>query len=191
MMAEDLLTVEAEAHLGMLLQELGTGARACAGSGAPAATLIFIMSATEFLSLYYQGSRRPAGDHGTKAFNRFLCRFFPRFNHDSRDDRGHCKRIRIPLLREGGKAFKRLNLASALIHLFHRGVVEDLVAPSGPASPCVIVPAGRWGFQIQVASFHKDFQEALILYGESARSDPQVARCFLRRYRHLHGWTIS
>jgi hypothetical protein len=184
-----LLTEGAEAHLSRMLNDLGKAARASVHSGAPVGTLLFILSASEFLSLYYQGSRRPAGDRGTRAFNRFLCRFFPRFNHDARNPQGRYFRIRIPLLREGGKAQNRMKLPAALIHLFRRGFIEDLVAPSGSDSRCVVIPAGRWGFQIRINVFHEDFQHTLEQYGASVRSEPQVAQCFQRRFQHLYGWT--
>lgn len=183
-----LLTAGAEAHLRKLLREFALGAKACAQSDSPVATLLFILSSTEFLSLYYLGSRRPADARGTKGFNRFLSRYFPRFNRDARDSQGHFLRVRIPLLKEGGKAKKRLKIPAALIHLFHRGVLEDLVAPHEheTESRCVIIPAGRWGFQVRVDTFHQDFQDTLTAYGESTQSDPQLARNFLRRFQHLH-----
>jgi len=177
-------------HLARLLQELGSGARACLNSGAPVAALLFILASTEFLSLYYVGSRRPASALGTRGFERFLCHYFPRFNRAARDPRGRLLRVRIPLLREGGKAFKRLKLPAAVIHLYRKGVVEDLAAPRAEGSSCVIIPAGRWGFQLRVDLLHEDFQDALRAYALELEGDTPLSRLFLKRFFHLHGWQL-
>jgi hypothetical protein len=182
-----MLPSEAERALEAWLQDLERGARACIGVDAPVAVLLFILSSTEFLSLYYAGSRRTADTRGTRAFSQFLARYFTRFNRDARDPKGHLHRVRIPVSREGGKASRRLRLPAALIHLYRRGVIQALIAPPGPDRRCVITPAGRWGFQIRVEVLHEDFQEALKGYWRDVHSDTLLAERFLTRFYHLHG----
>jgi hypothetical protein len=180
--------IAAEAHLEDLLRDLERGARACDPSASPFSTLLFILSSTEFLSLYYDGSRRPAGAHGSRAFQAFLTRYFPRLNEAARNPEGQYRRVCIPLLREGGKASKRLRLPAAIVHLFHRGVLEDLVAPqSSPDAPCLTLQIGRWGFQVQTGLLLRDFLDTLQSFREDVRKDLMVSHRFLRRFNHLHG----
>lgn len=185
-----MLGEEVKAHLDAMTDELSRAAQACASHGTPFGTLLFIMASSEFLALYLVGSRRPAGARGTKALYRFISGYFPRFNKDARDERGRFIRIRVPLLRQGGKAVKRLRVSHALIHLYKRGVLEDLVAPPSADGRCLLMGVGRWGFQIQVDRFHEDFQEALQGFKTGVLSDPLLAQSYVRRFRHLHGWTL-
>lgn len=182
-----MLSHEAQRSLKGWLQELERGAKACAQAEAPVATLLFILHSIEFLSVYYVGSRGSATTRGTKAFYQFLSRYFTRFNRDARDADGHLLRVRIPVSREMGKASKRLRLPTALVHLYHRGIIEGLVAPPGAEPRCVITPAGRWGFQIRVDLFYQDFLDALRGYWKDVQSDPLLAQRFHRRFSHLHG----
>lgn len=186
-----MLEEQAIEHLNALTEELGRGAEACALHGTAFSTLLFIMASSEFLSLYLVGSRRPAGARGNRALFRFLSAYFPRFNKDARDERGNLLRVRIPLGEKGGKAFKRLRIPHAMIHLYKRGVLEDLIAPPSAPQRCVVTGVGRWGFQIQVNCLHDDFQEALQRYRAAVMSDPLLEQRYLRRFRHLHGWVAS
>jgi hypothetical protein len=172
------------------MRELGSGAEACLMAGAPMATLMFILDSSKLLSLYYVGSRRGANDRGSRALYQFLSRYFPRFNRSARDSSGRLLQVRIPLLRQGGKAFKRLKISSALIALFHRGVLEELVAPSTSETRCVLTSIGRWGFQINVPIFHEDFQEAIAAYEKDVNSDECIQQCYTRRFNHLYGWDL-
>ncbi len=181
-----MLGEEAKAHLDALI-----GAEACALHATPLCTLLFIMASSEFLSLYLVGSRRPAGPRGSRALYRFLSAYFPRFNEAARDERGHLLRVRVPLGKMGGKAFKRLRIPHAMIHLYKRGVLEDLVAPPSAPQRCIVTGVGRWGFQIQVSCLHDDFQVALRRYRAAVLSDPLLQQCYLRRFRHLHGMGAS
>ena len=183
-----MLNAEEKKHLVKLVKELIDGADACASKATPLCTVLFILTSVNFISLYFAGSRRHAGSGGSRAFHQFLCRYFSRFARDSKDDRGRFRKIRIPLLREGGKAYKTLKVPSALIHLYQRGVLEDLIAGEGINEPCVVTESGRWGFQIHAAPFLQDFKEALLAYEKDVIDDPLYTQRFLQRYRHIHGW---
>lgn len=176
------------AHLQQLMEQLRRGAHACLCAEAPAAALLFILSASELLALYRAGSRRAAGHRGSRALRDFLSSYFPRFNNAAKDSQGHYLRVRIPLLRENGKAVKRLKLPSALIHLFRRGVIEDLVSPLDmPQDRCVIMGQGKWGFLIQPFLFEQDFRDSMDLFFEEVRGNPAIQARFMRRFNHLHG----
>ena len=183
-----MLSAEEKKHLEMLVDELIDGAEACASKATPLSTILFILTSVNFMALYFSGSRRHAGSGGSRAFYQFLCRYFSRFTRDAKDDRGRFRRIRIPLLREGGKAYKTLKVPSALIHLYQRGVLEDLIAGEGRNEPCVVMQSGRWGFQIHATPFLEDFKEALRAYKKDVMDDPLYTQRFLQRYRHIHGW---
>jgi hypothetical protein len=183
-----MLDAQALVYLESLVEDLKRGSSACLGSGGPAATLLFILSASELLALYHAGSRRTAGQRGSRALLDFLTGYFPRFNSAARNQEGHYFRVRIPLLREQGKAVKRLKLPAALVHLFRRGVVQELVAtPQSQAGPCVILGQGRWGFLIQPAVFEQDFRDSMAAFLADVQQNPACAARFLRRFRHLHG----
>ncbi len=183
-----MLMARALAHLQGLMEEFRKGASACLSSKAPAATLLFILSASEFLALYRAGSRRTAGQRGSRALQDFLSSYFPRFNSGAKDPSGHYFRVRIPLLREQGKAVKRLKIPAALVHLFRRGVIEDLVASQEPwENRCVIMGQGRWGFLIQPQLFEQDFRDSMDSFLGELQQDPVAAARFMRRYNHLHG----
>ncbi len=183
-----MLGEDAKAHLCALTEELSRGAEACARHGTALGTLLFIMASCEFLSLYLVGSRRPAGARGDRALYRFLSSYFPRFNQEARDERGHLLRVRVPLGKTGGKAYKRLKIPHAVIHLYRRGVLEDLIASPSAPQRCIVMGVGRWGFQIQVNCLHDDFQVALQRYRAAVLSDPLLEQSYLRRFHHLHGW---
>ncbi len=171
------------------MEEFKKAASSCASCGAPAAALLFMLSASEFLALYWAGSRRTAGQRGSRALQDFLRNYFPRFNSGARDSKGHYFKVRIPLLREQGKAAKKLKLPSALVHLFRRGVIEDLVAPGAKAQDsCVIMGQGRWGFQIEPQLFQLDFMDSMDAFLADMRENPMLMTRFLRRFNHLHGW---
>jgi|Deesub1362A_J573_1020465.scaffolds.fasta_scaffold00404_31 hypothetical protein len=181
-----MLTDPARDHLQLLLEELERAAKGCLQAQAPTATLLFILASTELLALYYGGSRRPVGQRGSRWFYQFLTHYFPRFNADCRDPRGRYRRIRIPLSPEGGKAHKRLKLPSALIFLFRRGVLEELVAPPDQKGPCVLLNQGMWGFQIRTEPFLEDFLETLKAYEKDVLHDSKIRQRFLNRFHTVH-----
>lgn len=183
-----MLKEDAKEHLYALTEELSRGAEACALHGTPLGTLLFIMASCEFLSLYLVGSRRPAGARGNRALYEFLSAYFPRFNEEARDERGHLLRVRVPLGKTGGKAYKRMKIPYAMIHLYRRGALEDLVAPPSAPKRCIVMGVGRWGFQIQVECLQHDFQVALERYKVAVLTNPLLEQRYLRRFHHLHGW---
>lgn len=183
-----MMLTPALAHLQWLMEQFKKGASACLCAEAPAAALLFMLSASELLALYRAGSRRTAGQRGSRALRDFLISYFPRFNTGAKDPQGHYFRVRIPLLREQGKAVKRLKLPAALVHLFRRGVIEDLVLCGDPPEDrCVIMGQGRWGFQIQPYLFEQDFRESINAFFAEVQEDPVVQARFMRRFKHLHG----
>lgn len=176
------------AHLQGLMEQFSKGASACLYAGGPAAALLFILSASELLALYRAGSRRNAGQRGSRALREFLTSYFPRFNSAAKDLKGHYFRVRIPLLREQGKAAKRLKLPAALIHLFRRGVIEDVVFSGDlPEERCVIMGQGRWGFMIQPFLFEQDFRDSMNAFFAEVQENPVIQARFMRRFNHLHG----
>jgi len=176
------------AHLQWLMEQFRKGSSASLCAGAPAAALLFVLSASELLALYRAGSRRAAGQRGSKALRDFLISYFPRFNMSAKDPQGHYFRVRIPLLREQGKAVKRLKLPSALVHLFRCGVVEDLVISSElPEDRCVIMGQGRWGFLIQPYLFEQDFRDSMNAFFAEVQGNLVIQARFMRRFNHLHG----
>lgn len=176
------------AHLQGLMEQFRRAASACLCADAPAAALLFMLCASELLALYRAGSRRSAGQRGSRALRDFLTSYFPRFNRAAKDPKGHYFRVRIPLLREQGKAVKRLKLPTALVHLFRRGVVEDLVYLGElPQEKCVIMGQGRWGFLIQPFLFEQDFRDSMNGFLAEVKENPAVQARFMRRFNHLHG----
>lgn len=174
-------------HLEKLMEELRNASCACLHSGATWATILLILSGSELLSLYSAGSRRTAGERGFRALQDFITRYFPRFNSSARDSHGHYFRVQIPLLREQGKASRRLKIPAALVHLFRRGIIEDLAAPANSDSEkCVILGKGRWGFLIHPFLFHQDFEDAMASFFRDVQEDPACAARFVRRFHHLH-----
>lgn len=183
-----VLDQEALVHLEKLMEELRNASSACLQSRATWATILLILSGSELLALYSAGSRRTAGQRGSRALQDFITRYFPRFNSSARDAHGHYFRVRIPLLREHGKATKRLKIPAALVHLFRRGVVGDLAAPADTdCQQCVILGQGKWGFLIHPYLLHQDFKDAMAAFFTDVQKDPACAARFLRRFRHLHG----
>jgi hypothetical protein len=182
-----MLTQPAQNHLSLLSEELKKGAEALMRSKSYLSVLLFILCACEYLSLYYAGSRRGTANRGKKAFHQFLSRYFPRFNRDCRDQEGHVRRVRITVAKGGGKAARRMRLHAALIYLFRRGTVEDLLADQQAEGRCVTLCSGRWGFRINVHEFFLDFIESVDEYRKDVMNDPRLAENFLQRFNHLYG----
>lgn len=183
-----MLPQKALDHLQKLIKDLIEACSACLKSGVGWTSILFVLTASEIVALYSAGSRRTSRDRGSRALQDFLTRGFPRFNSSARDAQGHYYRIRIPLLREQGKAFRRLKIPAALVHLFRRGVVEELAAPTDAHSDlCVIVGRGRWGFLINPHLFYEDFRDSLEEFLQEVQLDQAATARFLRRFRHLHG----
>lgn len=175
-------------HIGTLCRELKVAAECCKDRGCGWTSLLLVMSSSELLSLYWAGSRRTAGRRGSKALYGFLVSYFPRFNSSAKGPDGNYYRVRIPLLREGGKASKRLKLPSALVHIYRRGAMEGLVAEEEePTGKCVILGKGRWGFVVNPWEFVEDFKETLDRFLQEIRCDAaRMQRC-LQRFNHLYG----
>ncbi|MGQ9859879.1 MAG: hypothetical protein ACUVS3_14515 [Thermodesulfobacteriota bacterium] len=183
-----MLPQQALDHLQKLIKDLTEACSACLHSGVGWTSILFILTASEIVALYSAGSRRTSKDRGSRALQDFLTRGFPRFNSSARDPYGHYYRVRIPLLREQGKASRRLKIPAALVYLFRRGVVEELAAPmDAPSDLCVIVGQGRWGFLINPNLFYQDFRESLEEFLQQVQLDKACAARYLKRFRHLHG----
>jgi len=176
------------AHMTSLCQELTIALDCFREKGCGWGSLLLVMSASEVLSLYWAGSRGTAQKRGSKALYGFLVSYFPRFNSSARGPDGNYHRVRIPLSREEGKASKRLKIPSALVHLYRRGAMEDLVAQEEAGrGRCVIIGQGRWGFLIDPRELVEDFKETMDRFLQELSSNaPLMQRC-LRRFNHLHG----
>jgi len=176
------------AHMASLCQELRIALHCFREKGCGWGSLLLVMSGSEVLSLYWAGSRGTAQKRGSRALCGFLVSYFPRFNSSARGPDGNYYRVRIPLSREGGKASKRLKIPSALVHLYRRGAMEDLVAQEEAGrGRCVILGRGRWGFLIDPWELVEDFEETMDRFLLELDSNALLMQRCLRRFNHLHG----
>lgn len=175
-------------HLSFLVKDLKEACRNLLKGESRYGILLLIMSASEVLSLYWAGSRRVAGNRGSRALYGFLVRYFPRFNVSAKDERGHYFRVRIPLNREGGKASKRLKIPSALIHLYRRGAMEELVCKDQEdLDRCVVMEKGKWGFVVEPRLLALDFFEAMDSFLADVESDQSITQRSIKRFVALYG----